>query len=505
MKKATRLSSIILAIMMATTAFAGCSQQSQQSNSTADSTPASSGETASTEEASSSEPQEIVNIRWIVPGDPLDGAPEVMAAINEKIKDQGLSLDLQMEPFGSYNDKVGLMISSQEEFDLCFTTAGWLNLYIPNITRGAFVEIGEMVDTYAPELKEAIPETLFETLKVNGGLYAVPNYQISYDCRGIQVKTEILEKYNFDLSSVKTYQDLEPLLEQLVVGEPGYYPVKWEVDSLDYNMEYIAVDDMGTSFYIDDPERKLDPGIERERELAALSHDWWEKGYVRSNTMVTDDTADTKAGKYLTYVGCVIKPGGEAERSAQTDGSEYTQVALTKPFITSANVRGAMTAVSASSKHPEAAVKMLGIANTDKEVFNMMVFGLEGRDYTFNEDNKLVKTENAPYHYGYGWAIGNQFNAFLMEGQQDGIWEETDKINREAAVSPVSGFTFDPANVTSEMAKMASVNEEYKDLAFYDDWEERFDEYQEKLDLAGRDTYIAEVQSQLDAWIAENQ
>lgn len=497
MKKSVRATSILLAMLMASAALSGCSQSTGSESSN------------SSESSPSSETQEITNVKWVLPGDAQEGMPEVMAAINEKIKDQGVSLELQLEPYGSYNDKMNMMISSQEEFDVCFTTGGWLNLYLPNVSKGAFVDITDMIDAQAPELKETIPDFLFDQTKVNGRVYAVPNYQICYSSNGIQVKTDILEKYNFDLSTVKTYEDLEPLLQQITEGEAGYYPVCWEVGTLDYNNDYIVVDEsagLKIGFKKDDPEMKLSFLEDMDKQINALANDWWSKGYIRADkATVVDDTADRTSGKYLTYVGCTIKPGGEAERSTQTDGSEYTQVALTQPFINGTAARSAMSAVSSSSKNPEAAVKMIGIINSDVEVFNMLNYGLEDRDYTLNDEGKVVKKDDATFFLSAGWAIGNQFNAYLLEGQEDGVWEETDRINREADVSPISGFTFDQSNVSSEIAKISAVKEEYKNLAFFDNWEEQYAEFSDKIRTAGLDTYIAELQEQLDAWSAENQ
>lgn len=492
MKKKGSFACLALAAMMAAAAFTGCSKESADSSA----------------EESSAGGDEIVSVKWIVPGDAQEGTEEVLKVVNEKLKDDGLSLDLQFEPFGSYNDKLNMMISSQEEFDLCFTTAGWLNLYLPNVSRGAFVDITEMIDTQAAGLKEAIPEFLFDQVKVDGKVYAVPNYQISYDSTGVQVKTEILEKYNFDLSTVKKYEDLEPLLQQLKENEPGFTPACWDMQTVDYNNDYIVVDksaNIKIGFKADDPEMKLMYLKDIEKEQMALENDWFNKGYIINKSLVTDDSADRKAGKFLSYVGSTIKPGGESERSAQTDGAAYTQVALTEPFVSGTVARNAMTAVSSSSKNPEAAVKLLGIVNTDKEIFNLLNFGIEGKDYTKNEDGKIVKSETATYFPTNGWTMGNQFNADLVEGQEDGVWEETDKINREAEVSPISGFSFDSTKVSNELAQLSSVSEEFKNLAYFDNWETRYDEYCTKMEAAGLDAYIAEMQAQLDTWRAENQ
>ena len=509
MKKVKRLLALGLASVMVFSMAACGGNESTDGDTSEGDTTEDDGNTTDDTEGENEDPEEIVTVTWILPGDAQEGMPEVMDAVNELLKDDGLALDLQLEPYGSYNDKMNMMISSQEEFDLCFTTGGWMNLYLPNVAKGAFVDITDMLDEYAPELQESIPEFLFDQVKVDDRVYAVPNYQISYSSNGVQVKTDILEKYNFDLSTVKTYEDLEPLLEQVKEGEPGYYPVLWEVGTVDYNNDYIVVDESAgikVGFAKDDPEMKVMYLEDNERAITALGNDWWQKGYIRPDqATVTDDTADRIAGKYITFVGCTIKPGGEAERSTQTDGSEYTQVALTEPFVNSTAARSAMTAVSSSSKHPEAAVKLLGIINTDKEIFNLLNYGIEGRDYTKNEEGKVVKAEDAKYFLSAGWSMGNQFNADLLEGQEDGVWEETDRINREAEVSPVTGFTFDQSEVSSEIANISAVKTEYQKMAFFDNWEEQFEEYITKLNDAGLDTYIAAVQEQLDAWRAENQ
>ncbi len=56
---------------------------------------------------------------------------------------------------------MNMLISSGEEFDVCFTTQSWLNKYQPNVSRGAFLALDDLIDEHAPDLKEVLPEFFY--------------------------------------------------------------------------------------------------------------------------------------------------------------------------------------------------------------------------------------------------------------------------------------------------------------------------------------------------------
>ena len=67
-----------------------------------------------------------------------------------------------------------------------------------------------------------------------------------------------------------------------------------------------------------------------------------------------------------------------------------------------------MHAVSASSKHPEAALKLLNYVNTNQEVADLMVYGIEGKHYDRNEDGSITLTNSDDYYQG-AWALVNTY------------------------------------------------------------------------------------------------
>lgn len=457
----------------------------------------------------------VTTVRWITAGTPQAGMDKVLQKVNELLKERyGLELKLEIYDYGSYDEKMNMIISSGEEFDVCFTTQSWLNKYQPNVSRGAFVKLDDLIDKNAPDLKTILPKFLFEQAKVDGSIYAVPNYQICYDSFGFMMRKDLVDKYKFDWKNVKTVKDMYPFWDAIRDKEPGIYPVgdlsiqAFEDDFVAMNMiqNYYTVAGSGAaSFYIKKGDDTHTVGWFPDvvKQYRAQFGELYSRGYIRKDIItMQDDSADITAGKYASRLG-IIKPGGEAEQKQLAGGYDYVQVALTKPFVNSLSARAAMNAVSSSSKHPDAAIRMIQVMNKDKEIFNLLNYGIEGTNYTM-KDGFVKEIPNSGYFFNSGWALGNQFNANLVEGQQDGVWEETMKINNSAEVSPISGFSFNEVPVATQMAQMSSVTSEYKFMGLHDDFNARFEGFSTKMKQAGVEDYRAEVQRQLDEWLKAN-
>lgn len=482
--------SLLAVLTAASVLLTGCGKSGSGS------VPASSGGAAG----------KAATVRWIAAGVPQSGTDAVLKKVNELLaKRYGLNLQLEIYDFGSYDEKMNMMISSGEKFDVCFTTQSWLNKYQPNVSRGAFLPLDDLIEKNAPKLKDIMPKFLFEQARVDGSLYAVPNYQICYDSFGFMIRKDLAEKYQFDWESVKTVEDMYPFWDKIRDNEPELYPLSTlEADFIAMNMmqDYYTV--AGSGFIKKgDSTYTVGDFTDVDKKYRSKFAELYHHGYIRKDIItLQDDSADDKAGKYASYLG-VIKPGGEAEKKQQTGGHDYVQVALLKPFVNCLAARSAMDAVSSSSKNPEAAIRMVEVMNTDKEIFNMLNFGIEGVNYT-KENGFVKKIPDSNYFLNSGWALGNQFNADLMVGQQKGVWEETIKNNTNAEVSPISGFSFNEEPVATEMAQMSSVTSEYKFMSLYDDFDSRYKDYLTKMKQAGSEKYLAEVQKQLDVWLKAN-
>lgn len=446
---------------------------------------------------------ETVELLWYGFGKRQAEHNVVIEQANEILKSKiGVTLNLDIIERGAFENKMNLTIAANEVFDVCYTS-NWLNKYVANVTRGAYLPLRELMEDEAPRLLEVLPETLFEVAYYNNDIYAVPNYQIIYDSAGIFVQKRLADKYNLDLNQINALSDIEPFLKQVMDNEPNIYPFRLDMEVL--LREYESIASTPCSIRKDDPNLKVygQAYLEETREVQAFYADWFQKGYMRRDLLtVLDDADDIRNNRYAVMTG-TVKPGGDAAYRLNT-GEEYISRALQEPYISARSGLETMLAISRTSKNPEKAIKLIELVNTDKDFYNLLVFGIEGRHYDRVDENRISVPEDTKYTMGSdAWQFGSQFNAYYIDGQEVGIWAETDRINRSAEISPIRGFNVDIEPIKNEIAQLNAVGREYslKRLFARPDWEKAYDEFVQKSKVAGLDKVIEETQRQIDEFL----
>ena len=101
---------------------------------------------------------------------------------------------------------------------------------------------------------------------------------------------------------------------------------------------------------------------------------------------------------------------------------------------------------------------------------------------------------------------GNRFLLHLKQGDPADIWDAYAKFNEEAYISPTFGFNFDNGNVMNELTAINNVYQEYIPslMVGATDPAVKLPEALEKFKKAGSEKVVAEIQSQYDAWKANN-
>lgn len=448
--------------------------------------------------------QKTDTLTWFIPTSNQPDAASVLeqlsAITQEKI---GASLQIQFVDSSAYSERMTMNMASGNDFDLCF--AGYVNPYISAVQNYGLMAIDGLMSEYTPKLLESIPDYAWEIAKVDGKIYAVPNLQGFAPPSSLHFVDELTEKYSFDTDTIKHVEDVEPFLETIKANEPNLIPYRTNFST---NMWTDGIYEEITSGLVircdgSSPEVMLLYDTPEYKRAIEVMHKWYEKGYIRSDLVsVGSDTQDYNAGKYAVSNGGWL-PGAEDSTSI-TLGKSVSIVPIMKPYMSKNKSLAAMTAISATSKKPEKAIKLIELVNTDKELFNLLAFGIEGKHYTLNEAGKVKFIENGGYMPNRAWLFGNQFNALLTEGQEDDVWEQTMKLNDEAVRSPILGFVLDTSKIKNEISQIAAVQSEFTYASLVVEGFSNYDELMTKLKSAGIDRLKEEVQNQINAYWEEN-
>ncbi|MDO4306768.1 MAG: ABC transporter substrate-binding protein [Eubacteriales bacterium] len=457
---------------------------------------------------------EPVELTWYVGGNgPQADLNTVLEEVNAYLTDKlNCTLKIVETDFGSYDQKMQMVIGSGEEFDLCYT-ANWSNNFYNNVNKNAFLELNDLLDEYAPELVDAVPQAGWDAATVSGNIYAVPNMQIWTMTNCLSIDKEYVDKYNFDVDSVKELKDLEPLLAAIKEDNPDMYPFAADAGGiLGMMTQAMGYDELAGRHIpgvvmLDDEELKVVNQFELPQVMDhyKLMYDWSQKGYIRPDaSTITSYTADLAAGKHAARVVGNLKPGIEVGESEMYGGKEIVMVQLSDSWLPTSGITATMTAVSRTSKNPEKAVEFLNLFNTDKYLYNLITQGVEGVHYEKLDGDYIAPIENSGYAPNADWMYGNQFLAYLKEGQVEDDWEQTIAMNEAGKTSVAFGFVFDSTTVQNEIASVSAVVQEYQlslDTGAVDP-ETVMPEFLNKLEQAGSQVIIDEIQRQLDEWSA---
>ena len=162
------------------------------------------------------------------------------------------------------------------------------------------------------------------------------------------------------------------------------------------------------------------------------------------------------------------------------------------------------TAVSSTSQHPAAAVRVMDWMYSSQENYDLMVYGVEG--LTWNDEGEHLYSKNDPaFEFNADWMIGNLEYVRYQKGTYDKFIEIMGKEKPDAINSVVLNFVFDPSNVADEYAACQAevVQSIYPIKLGLVSYEEGYENALARMQAAGIDAVVAEYQSQLNAYLGK--
>lgn len=502
-----------LVASLSATLLAGCGSDAGSSNSGStgsNSGSTSTGSTGSDAGSASGDKVKINVYRDSFNVATPDGA-EVKAvedAINAYIADK-INVEISLTDIGSgeYRDKVKLALANNE-INLLWTASwqeaiGTTDLYKSN----SVYDITDLVK--GTTLYTSIPEWVWSASAYDGKTYFVSCYKESAEGYDIMARKDLVDKYGWDMSSVNSLKDIEPMLEDCK-NEGLRYPYLTQKTAMFYRYylndfdffaqnSWIAVD-RATDSVVD---TVLTPQYE---EFATLMAEWADKGYLSEDDVTkstTDTTTQTQDWGFSWWTDVPVN--AEANNRYQ---QEVVMAPVTDKWSHSTTTLGSCFTITSNSTEAQAkaAIDFLGLLYTDKALADIYTYGIEGVDFNYQADGSVKKTDAGKYNHS-AWESCSVLNLSVEDGEPADKVDLYAKFNDSSKSSCASGFRFDKTPVEGAYTACTNVFDEFGFVLENGGYKasevaQAIKDYQAALDEAGYQEVLAEAQAQYEAWKA---
>ncbi|SDX99824.1 ABC transporter substrate-binding protein [Paenibacillus sp. CF384] len=476
----------------------------------------SNGNTSSTKENAGKTAVDIskkVELNMYLIGSPAKDYDMVLAEVNKKLeKDINATVKVNWVGWADFGTQYPLLLASGEPIDLIYAST-WTNFY-SNARKGAFLAIEDLAKQYAPKSLAQITPDAYKQTEVDGHLYAMPAQFFQYGDMGYIVRGDLMDKYGLKTienlddygkyldAVVKNDSQLDPSgqisssggLESYYANANGYYNIL----ATQYSPFMVSMDDASAKIVNLYETDGISDYYKKMKEWG--DNKYWSKSILsnKDDKMFENGKAASNLHNQDSWKGAYMKHPDWDVRFFPN--SKYT-------YKTSAMQDG--MAIPASAANPERALMFLELLRTDQSYYNLLTYGIEGKHYEITADNKLKALDLdgfAPEGY-CSW--GFKSPEFYKEpvDSPPNIDEVRKQLSDRALDNPYALFTPDFEPVKNEMAALNNVVQQYAlplNYGYIKDPAEGLKTLVDKIKNAGSDKIIAEMQKQLDAFLAAN-
>ncbi len=511
MEKLKKLLALLLVSVMILTVLSACGNSEKSEGTTA----------AGTANATVTQPAEDmaeINLMVMSLGATGDGKNAVQDAINAITeKEINTHVTLSYIEVGSYAQQLSLAITGNEKVDLCLLTPIPAASFSALLAQNQLVDLSDLLPKYAPDVLSTVGDIIKGTT-VNGKIYSVVNY------RDIATKVYVVARKDFLESSaqldafnnMKSWTEYENIMKAVtaknniagicnsdaqgtIITMTGFNPAAENFadnscyDNLGDVYKMISCDSNGkVSDYFETADYKN--SIDRVRN-------WYKEGLVYKDAATAKDTGDTLMKTNVAFSQVVMGESNIVGNKTASCGHEIV-VKEIKPFLINTNSTQKFSwAVPVSATEKEAAIKFMNLMYSNKDIMNLLSWGIEGRDYVVKDGvanfPEGVTSDNVQYHSNdFLW--GNSFLALPWSATAD-MRTKAKEIMDAAEVSPFLGFTCDTTKLSNELTAIQNVISQYEP-GLESGTIDKYSDFIKALKDAGVDKVVAEYQKQLDAW-----
>lgn len=527
-KRARKIWALLLGAAMILSVFAGCgtkvdesvdSERKEQKEENENSDVAGD----SKEEDSKADISEHVDLTLYLVGDEAADTPEIYAKVSD-ILEEKLNCSLTVKWISwAESEKYSMLFSGGEDFDMIFTASQWMNYESTVALDGFYPMTEEFIQTYAPDVWETLPEMAWDQAKMGGTAYMVPNYLNEFGQEVLAVRGDLMEKYDFE--TISNWD--EYVAFQKACAADGIYGSRGNLWWTYFQSEgmyvtggtpiggelilYNTQDPTDTNFYYALEWDGFTDYCHQMKELVDAG------AWSRDQMNVVDERQD---GLLNGTTALLVWNAKACYTHAKTANAEHPEwkMTLVDPIADQPKRVNSYTnagiGINKNSKNPERAMMVINEMFSNQEIQDLTMLGIEGKNWEDVGDNQYKLLDQSGYAYdsncNWGWRNQNLFRSEYVENRSkldDVFVEITDSFNANVKDAHVyDGFSFDPTNVSTQVAAVTAANDLYGSPLTYglvDDVDKTLEDYRKALEDAGIQDILDELNAQAEAFRAE--
>lgn len=458
-------------------------------------------------------------LTWIVVGTEAADNPEVFKLFNERLKEEtGLTVKFEYIATEQYD----LKFAAGDAFDIVYCP-DWLG-YWQNASKGAFMELTQDdFKNYLPYVwergKEQLNAAMFE-----GKYYGIPGLQKVSPNRTLVARGDLMDKVGVE--SLNTIEDIDAFLMGVAdlnkkgqtniipYNSPGNAP--WMIFSMwasDWGWAAPGSLSFGGHYYYDihDANQKLFLAVDKP-EVKAYSETvkkWYDNGVFSKSILSNTTTAEEAYKNGKSAFAWTANPESansiynDLKKIAGADKWDTRFYSMYSKYQKTYNYLSEAVAVSASSKNKENALKVINAIYENKDIYSLLTWGIEGKHYEVNEDGEYISLTNNYATPSAG--VSNMEYSFATKYNYSYALDLVNEMKSIAVSDPTVNCPIQSEGDAASMkVKLDDIFKEYSQPRMYgavDSVDKALKREKEALKIAGIDSYLKVVQSQVDDYV----
>ncbi|MFF2090557.1 extracellular solute-binding protein [Paenibacillus sp. NPDC058174] len=422
-----------------------------------------------------SEQEKEITLKFYFGGEKKAATDEVWSEVSRYVKSKGLNVkfDINFIPFSEYREKMLAMAAAGDTWDMNFD-GDWLS-YKLIAAKGSYMALNELLPKYAPNLLRKYKEQgTLSAATVNGQIVGLPWTMKMNERKFAGWRVDLAEKAGLTIEpdSIKTIEDVDWLLRELKKAYPNEKLNRTPPLSLFFSKEeWVDMNFHGLGFYWNDPEITV-RAVEQQPfylESAKLSKVWYDDRLINRDAIIDkgDASLQWRNGKSMFTITSHEWANADPGFVDPTYKQGMSLLYPDKKFVNRSSIAN-VVAINRNSKNPDRVLRFLDMLETDRTLYDLVIYGIEGKTYLLNGEAadypEGMQTSSSNYmEWGGQWAFWKPQFMRPTATYGKNFWVKEEEFANESfnVISPLDGLFIAEDGMKDELAVRDQLGEEY--------------------------------------------